>query len=184
MRVLVSEGARSRPRAARVNLREVREGDFAFLVALRRDSALQAQLLTVPDSVEPAALMSWIERRRAEPGGAFLVVEDAATGEARGYVQITNVHRKNGTAYGGIVLAADARGQGYGREALAALLEFAKTELGLRKLLAEIRKDNIASTHLHLALGYREAGLLERHFVDMQGEPHDVVLVERLLGEA
>ncbi len=168
-------------REARATLRSVREDDLPFLFELRRDSALQAQLLTVTDGIDESSLRNWIARRCNEPGGAFLVIVEAATEAAVGYTQLSHVHRRNRTAYGGIVLAGGARGRGLGRAALAELATFARATLGLRKLLAEIRNDNAASLRLHLSLAYRQVGVLERHFTDASGQTHDVLLVERLL---
>lgn len=181
MRARVVDTLQSVPRESHAILREVREDDLDLLFAFRRDSALQAQLLTVPDGLDELALHGWIARRRNEPEGAFLMIEDATNGEAVGYAQVTHVHRNNRTAFGGIVVAAGARGRGLGRAALRELAEFAKAKLGLRKLLAEIRSDNAASHRLHLSLGYRLVGTLERHFTDGSGQTHDVLLVERLL---
>lgn len=168
---------------AKAHLRALDAGDLPLLFALRRDRELQSLLLTVPDGTTDADLRAWVERRKSQPGEAFLAIEDVARRKAVGYVQVTQVHRKNATGYGGIVLAADARGQGLGRLALQQLLAFSRTQLGLRKLLAEIRPDNLPSLKLHLALGYRTVGTLERHFADADGRQHDVVLLERLLDE-
>ncbi|SCB57900.1 putative acetyltransferase [Rhizobium aethiopicum] len=174
-------GHRHVPHHASVRLRGVADGDRPLLFSLRRDHALQSLLLTVPDATDDAALDSWLERRRTETGGAFLIIEDLASGEAAGYTQITQVHRRNANGYGGIVLAEEARGLGLGRAALTELMLHASRVLGLRKLMAEIDVDNAASIGLHLSLGYREVGLLEAHFTDVNGMPRDVMLFERRL---
>lgn len=166
---------------AETGLREVRDDDIPLLFALRRDRGLQSMLLTIPKAEDDEALLAWIERRRGEPGGAFLAIEN--DGEAIGYIQVAQVHHKNRTGYGGIVIAEGRRGCGAGRAALHALLQFSRSRLGLRKLLAEIRSDNAPSIRLHLSLGYRVVGTLERHFADTGGEIHDVLLLERLLEE-
>ncbi|MBB3136074.1 RimJ/RimL family protein N-acetyltransferase [Rhizobium pisi] len=178
-----TESHRHVPRQALVRLRPVADCDRPLLFSLRRDNALQSLLLTVPDATDDAALDAWIERRRTETGGAFLVIEDQNSGKAEGYVQITQVHRRNATGYGGIVLAEGARGLGLGRAALAELARHASRVLGLRKLMAEIDIDNAASIGLHLSLGYREVGLLEAHFADANGMTRDVMLFERRLGD-
>lgn len=169
------------PYLASVRLRSVTDSDRPLLFSLRRDSVLQSLLLTVPDAVDDAALDAWIERRRAEVGGAFLIVENQGGGKAAGYAQIAQVHRRNAFGYGGIVLAEEARGLGLGRAALVELGLHAYRVLGLRKLMAEIDIDNAASIRLHLSLGYREVGLLEAHFIDANGMTRNVMLFERRL---
>jgi RimJ/RimL family protein N-acetyltransferase len=166
-----------------LNLRSVDAGDFPLLFALRRDRELQSLLLTVPDGTTDDDLEAWVDRRKSQPGEAFLVIEDGASRRAVGYVQVSQVHRKNGTGYGGIVLAAHARGRGLGQSALRQLMSFSRIQLGLRKLLAEIRVDNHPSMKLHLGLGYRIVGTMEKHFVDAEGHQHDVALLEHVLSE-
>ncbi|MGH6806652.1 MAG: GNAT family N-acetyltransferase [Ensifer adhaerens] len=184
MRAQIETGNIATARNDSVHLRAPSAGDHPLLFALRRDQDLQSLLLTVPEGTTDADLEAWVLRKRSQPGEAFLAIEDIATGAAVGYVQVTQVHRKNRTGYGGIVLAAGARGRGLGRAALQQLTTFGKAQFGLRKLLAEIRKDNLPSMNLHLALGYRVVGTLEKHFVDAHGQQHDVVLLERLLDDA
>ena len=183
MRPQMMENHRHLSHRASIRLRPVADGDRPLLFSLRRDSALQSLLLTVPDATDDAALDAWIERRRNEKGGAFLIIEDQASGRSAGYVQITQVHRRNATGYGGIVLAEGARGLGLGRAALTELGLHACQALGLRKLMAEIDVDNSASIRLHLSLGYREVGILKAHFTDADGLTRDVALFERRLEE-
>lgn len=183
MRPQMIENHRHTAHRASIRLRPVADGDHPLLFSLRRDKMLQSRLLTVPDATDDVALHAWIERRQNEQGGAFLIIEDQANGKPSGYVQITQVHRQNATAYGGIVLAEEARGAGLGRAALTELGVHASQVLGLRKLMAEIDIDNIASIGLHLSLGYRQVGLLEAHFTDANDMTRDVMLFERRLEE-
>jgi RimJ/RimL family protein N-acetyltransferase len=165
----------------RVVFRDVRDDDLPMLFALRRDLALQALLLTVPDATDDASLRSWIERRQNEAGGMFRVVEDAQNGDAIGYVQISNVHRRNRVGYAGVCLAASARGRGLGQATLAKLIEVSRDELGLVKLLSEVRTDNFTALRYNLLLGFTIVGTLRKHFVDDSGTAHDVLMLERLL---
>ncbi len=183
MRPQMMENCRHILHRVSIKLRPIADGDRPLLFSLRRDRALQSLLLTVPDATDDAALDAWIERRQSEKGGAFLVIEDQASGKSVGYVQITQIHRRNAIGYGGIVLAEGARGVGLGRAALSELGLHASQVLGLRKLMAEIDVDNIASIGLHLSLGYRKVGLLDAHFTDANGLTRDVILLERRLEE-
>lgn len=166
----------------RAHLRDVREADVPALAAMRRDDELQAQLLTVADAIDDNAMAAWIERRTSEPGGAFQVVADARSETFLGFVQISHVHRRNRVGQGGLALASHARGQGFGHEAMALLLDHAARRLGLTKLMAEIRADNAASLRVHHAAGYRTVGLMTAHFHGRDGV-HDVALLERHLGD-
>ena len=82
----------------------------------------------------------------------------------------------------GVYVARAARGGGVGR-ALLEELAAASERAGLYKLVGRIFSDNSASLAAHRAAGFREVGVQRRHG-RLDGEWKDVVLVERLLGEA
>jgi phosphinothricin acetyltransferase len=75
-----------------------------------------------------------------------------------------------------------SRGTGAGKAALGALLRFCE-ERGFWKLVSRIIVENGASRGLCRSLGFREVGVYVRHG-KLDGEWRDVVIVERLLGEA
>lgn len=164
-----------------VAFRDVREEDLPMLFGLRRDLELQSLLLTVPESLDDASLKSWIERRQMDPGGMFRIVEDASRSEAIGYVQISNVHRRNRSGYAGVCLAEAARGRGLGQATLGKLIAASRDELRLIKLLSEVRVDNFAALRYNLLLGFKIIGTLSEHFTDNAGVYHDVFLLECML---
>jgi phosphinothricin acetyltransferase len=71
---------------------------------------------------------------------------------------------------------------GIGRIALEALFEAAE-KAGFWKLISRIFVENAPSRELCRALGFREVGIYQRHG-KLDGVWRDVVIVERLLGEA
>ena len=75
-----------------------------------------------------------------------------------------------------------ARGGGFGRLAMAALIEACEGR-GFWKLLSRVFPENEDSLALCRALGFREVGTYERH-AKLDGRWRDCVIVERLLGEA
>jgi phosphinothricin acetyltransferase len=75
-----------------------------------------------------------------------------------------------------------ARGTGAGRAALAALMVEAE-RAGFWKLVSRIFPENAASRALCRAVGFREVGVYRNH-ARLDGEWRDVIIVERLLGDA
>lgn len=169
---------KSRPAVA---FRDVREDDLPMLFGLRRNLGVQSLLLTVPELLDDASLKSWIERRQMEPGGMFKIVEDVSRGEAIGYVQISQVHRRNRIGYEGLCLAETARGRGLGQATLGKLIATSRDELRLIKLFSEVRADNFVALRCHLLQGFKMVGTLRKHFADNAGVRHDVFFLERLL---
>jgi L-amino acid N-acyltransferase YncA len=88
-------------------------------------------------------------------------------------------------AYAGIgefsvYVARAARGRGFGRAAVQALIDECKRR-SLWKLVSRVFPENEASLALCRSLGFREVGIYRRH-AKLDGEWRDVVIVERLLG--
>ena len=161
-----------------VKLRDMREEDFSELHALRRDIPLQHLLLAHPPaSPDEQATRAWIERRCAEQNGAFKVVEHNRT--VAGFVQLAGVHRLDRYAYGGICLLASHRGKGAGAAAMQELMRLASRH-GMRKLLLEVRVDNLNALALYDRLGFKRVGTLAGHYDDGR-LLHDVILLEIFL---
>jgi L-amino acid N-acyltransferase YncA len=75
-----------------------------------------------------------------------------------------------------------ARGGGVGRRLLTHLATFAEHQ-GYHKLTSKIFPENEASLALMRSCGFRDVGIHRRH-ARLDGDWRDVVVVERLLGEA
>lgn len=91
------------------------------------------------------------------------------------------------TCYAGIAefsvyVDRDTRGRGVGHALLAAFLP-ACAEVGLWKVLSRVFPENAGSRRLLAAHGFREVGTYRAH-AQLDGVWRDVVIVERLLGDA
>lgn len=116
----------------------------------------------------------------------FPLVVAVADGEVVGWASAAP-YRAARSAYGGvgdfsIYVARDRRGQGIGRPLLAGLLDEAERR-GLWKLVGRIFPENASSLGLCRSLGFRQVGVYRRH-ARLDGAWRDIVVVERLLGEA
>lgn len=81
-----------------------------------------------------------------------------------------------------VYVGRDARGRGAGRTAMDALIT-ASERTGLWKLVSRVFPENIASLALLRSVGFREVGTYRRH-ARLDGVWRDVVIVEKLIGEA
>ena len=78
-----------------------------------------------------------------------------------------------------VYVAREARGKGFGKLVVSALIDEARTR-GWWKLLSRIFPENAASRKLCAALGFREVGIYEKHG-RLDGKWMDTVIVEKLL---
>lgn len=159
------------------------DSDFPVLAEIRRDAEMQGLLMAIPDATDDAAVRGWIERRSQDADGAFRIIAETETNAALGYLQISQVHRRNRVGYGGIAISKRARFPGLGQAAMRYLIQLADEELGLAKLMAEIRIDNFPAIQLNLAAGYRIIGTLEDHFRSLE-RTYDALLLERRFKKA
>jgi L-amino acid N-acyltransferase YncA len=126
-----------------------------------------------------ADALTWLGRIR-EP---VLAAEHG--GRVAGFARV--IASSDRCAYAGvgefsIYLARDARGHGVGGQLLEALVSTAEDE-GYWKLIGKLFTTNAASLALARRCGFREVGVHRRH-ARLDGEWKDVLVVERLLGDA
>jgi len=160
-----------------IALRPFAPGDLPILREIRNDMAMQALLLSHPEARTGDDTETWVARRVADSSGLFLVVE--RKGICIGFVQITGWHRLDCYAHFGIGLHRAARGMGVGKATMLALFDIVRAK-GLRKLLCEIRADNVAALMLYRGLDFRDIGTLKAHYDD-GARCWDVVSMEKLL---
>ena len=132
---------------------------------------------------QPASAGEMVEA--IEAGGTRLALVGEGEEGVRAFVFV--VPYADMPAYQGvgeymIYVARRARGRGVGRRLLDAACHEAE-RLGHWKLVGKLFDDNRASIELAHACGFRDVGVHRRHG-RLEGEWRDVLVVERLLGEA
>jgi phosphinothricin acetyltransferase len=126
----------------------------------------------------PAEVRAWFDGRYP-----IVVVEDE--GEVVAFASASTYRPREcyaGIAEFSVYVSRAARGRRAGRLAMQALIA-AATGAGFWKLLSRVFVENEASRRLLRSLGFREVGVYHRHG-RLDGQWRDVVIVERLLGEA
>lgn len=164
--------------SATTTIRPATDDDLEAVVAAynagisERIATLETRLRT------PEDVAGWLT-----DGRPFLVVErdGRVLGWARaGFYSDRCVYE--GVGEHAVYVHPDGRGEGLGRRLLSALCQESEGR-GLYKLTSRIFTDNLPSRAAHLAAGFREVGVQERHG-RLDGAWKDCVLVERLLGDA
>lgn len=157
--------------------RAAERGDAAAVTAIYNEGIEDRVATFETRPREVAEVQGWFD-----DGLPFLVAED--TGGVVGFARV--IPYSDRCSYAGIgehavYVARAARGRGLGRVLLEAICAEAE-RAGLRKLTSRIIARNEASLAAHRAAGFEEVGVQRRHG-RLDGEWHDCVLVERLLGD-
>ena len=137
---------------------------------------LQKQLLGEFDK-KKLNFENWLCRRLEGP---FFKICINNEDQFLGYVQLVDVNRNNKTAYLGICVSSEARGKGNGNKMLTALIDIAKSELNIRKLLLKVRSDNFPAIRLYERNLFKKVGVLQDEYYDSHAY-WNVELYEKIL---
>ncbi len=159
--------------------RAPRDDDVHALTAIRNDLPTQYKLLADPRPNSEDDVRAWIARRTNDAAALFWVVADDR-GTAVGYAQIVDIDVRSRHGRLGIALGTAHRGRGHGRAALAHVLAAASADARLDKLVLHVAADNVSAHALYRKAGFRDVGVLARHYRAGDGW-HDVAIMERFV---
>lgn len=99
-----------------------------------------------------------------------------------GWVSLSEIQLEHGRASFGILLAPEARGQGYGKLAMKQMIDIGFKQLRLHKIYLTTRGVNEQAIHLYKKVGFQIEGQLREHaYVD--GEYVDTYCMGLLASE-
>jgi RimJ/RimL family protein N-acetyltransferase len=151
----------------RVVLRALEETDLDHCMSWVNDPQVTHFLSSFLFPVSRSAELAFIQRaaRGDDPHNRVLAI-CLHDGTYLGNIGLHRIDYRNGTAEVGLVIGARQYwGQGYAREALLCLMQFAFNQLGLRKLTLRVFADNQRALRLYQRCGFQVEGVLkEQHF--------------------
>ncbi len=108
-----------------------------------------------------------------------LMIVRGEDGEAVGTIDLTDFSAFHRRGEVGIAIREAFQGQGYAKEALQLLADYAFRFLRLKQLNAHVAKDNAQSLALFQSCGFEQCGILKAWW-RVEGEYKDVVILQRL----
>ena len=100
---------------------------------------------------------AWFNQHQLRSDAIMLIVEDIKTDIPVGQVSIYNIDREISEAeVGRFIAATGASGKGFIRAAILKLVDFAFTELMLRRVFLEVYRDNLRAIRLYESVGFIE----------------------------
>ena len=169
----------------RIHLREYREDDFSAIRSWINDPEVASHLSPIFDRVQTEAMTrAYVDDvlHNRIPGHRFIVA-DRDSDRYIGQVDLRTTDDPSHQASLAIVIPRrEDRGQGYGREALTLLLDFAFDRLNLHKVWLEVFAANAPAIALYESLGFSRDGVL-REDVYRDGRYLDMYLMAVLARE-
>jgi RimJ/RimL family protein N-acetyltransferase len=162
-------------RSGSVFLRPAERSDLPRFVAWLGD-ARTARTLALISPLSLAGEERWFENLVAHQGDDrwHFVICRAVDERAVGALDLHEIDMRNGSAGLGIVIGAPSdTGQGYGSDALRAVLAFGFGELRLERIWVDVYDFNERARHVYERVGFVHEGTL-RHGLFRGGRYHDV----------
>lgn len=166
-----------------ITLRALRLEDADISYQWRADAEIRANILGFRLPVSREREREWIEDtiRNRGKDQAVLAIESLEDHSLVGYVYLDKINWIDRTAWFGILIGSrDHHRQGIGAEATKRMLDYAHSQLNLRKILAEVVSYNKASDSFFRKLGFIEEGRIKDK-VYLSGSYHDVSILTKLL---
>lgn len=104
--------------------------------------------------------LNWVREKLNENPNIYSLIEKE-TGEFIGNTEYMNL--KDGAAELGIALTAKKQNQGFGTEAILALLKYGKETLGLKRVYLRTNLNNFRAIHVYEKCGFKEYDVKEDH---------------------
>jgi RimJ/RimL family protein N-acetyltransferase len=161
------------PRGKLVELSPLTDADSAIMLRWINDRDL-VQLSSAYRPVDEAHHREWFDSIRRRSDVVIFGIREIDAGRLVGSCQLLSIsptHRKAELQVR--IGEADARGRGYGREAVELLLDFAFNDLNLHRVELTVLDGNEPAIKTYLGAGFRREGIQRRaayidgRFVDL-----------------
>lgn len=145
-----------------VYLRALEPEDLEFVYAIENDESIW-EVSNTQTPYSKFLIRQYLENSQQDIYEAkqlrlAICKKDSKT--AIGLIDLFDFDPRNHRAGIGIVIQNDAeRSQGYGKEALALLIDFSFHQLQLHQLYANIGVDNVSSLNLFVTFGFQKIGI-------------------------
>jgi RimJ/RimL family protein N-acetyltransferase len=163
----------------RIMLREYRQEDYNAIRAWVNDREtvqyLSARYWMPQSAADTADLLE--HATHAGGNGAFFVIADRESGEYLGQIDLISINWKLHFAEMAVVLGRETqRGKGIGGEAIALMLEYVFTVLGLNRVELDVAVGNRRAVRCYEKAGFVLEGTKRQAFM-VGGEYHDLLVM-------
>ena len=159
----------------KVILRAMEERDCELACEMFNDPEIEKLVTGWAFPLSAFAQDQWFRNHTTDPNQQHYVIE-TMEGETIGTVSLLDIDWKNRKAGVGVKIATSQnRGNGYGTDALMAILRYAFDELNLHRIDSSWLSYNKRSEAMQRNCGFREEGI-RREYLFKDGAYHDLVI--------
>jgi diamine N-acetyltransferase len=146
-----------------INLRGLVLEDLTFLYTIENDESLW-ELSQIQTPFSKDVLQKYLEtvQNDLEKLKQLRLVITSKANEPLGFIDLFDFDSLNKHAGVSIVITELHRRNGYGKDALTALMNYSFNNLGLQQLYSNVLEDNNASIRLFESLGFEKVGLKKK----------------------
>ena len=168
----------------KIVLRAIEPEDNQMLLDLINDPETEMMIGGNSWPISMDGQMKWYSRLENNTSVLRCIIANRETNKSLGTLILNEIDYKNGTGHIHIKMAKDneARGKGYGTDALNTIVKYAFEELRLNCVYGNILSYNIASVKLFEKCGFQRDGIL-RARVYKQGKYIDEYSYSKLIND-
>lgn len=165
---------------ASVRLRGVTTNDTSLVVSWRNDSEISRYFFN-ESPVTPESHEHFIAS--LPPNNRLYIIERLSDNTPVGMIGLVNINQHSRSAeFGRFLIEPEATGNGYGKQALVLILEYAFGFLDLNRLWLEAFAENRNAICMYEFVGFISEGLLRQH-IFKANHYHDVKVMGLLQSE-
>ncbi|MDR7870130.1 MAG: GNAT family N-acetyltransferase [Tissierellaceae bacterium] len=113
----------------------------------------------------------------------MFIILDIKTGKEIGELQYGELDLKNKKCRIAIKISeTNYQGKGLGEESLSLFIDYLASEFYLNKIEIDTIHDNIRAYKLYRKLGFKEIERVKDFWTDDQGNNHDIIFMEKVIG--
>ena len=142
-----------------VSLGPIRREHIPLYLRWINDFTITRNLAVQPSPMTMEQEIAWYEQASTNHAEPMFTIYERSIGRAVGNCGLHEVDHRNRRAEVGIMIGEpDARGRGYGTEAMKLLLDFAFTVLGMHSVMLLVYEYNYPARRSYEKAGFREIG--------------------------
>lgn len=167
----------------RVELRRHQRGNYPIYQQWYGDHEVWHLTSWMQAPMEPAAVDRLFDDRELSLSEDSFAIHRRGESTPVGVVSLISINEANASADLSIIIGPEeARGQGYGKEAITLILDYGFDRLGLRRVGLSVFEFNEPAISTYERLGFRKEGRLRRA-VERNGILYDALLMSLLSSE-